>query len=214
MAKGTESRIPPILTLLLVLVLLVLLPQRFFFLPPTLMYALCGVAIAAMVAAGVAPVGSVWASIERWVIVFFICFGIFGELVVLKDLVADIIFHIRSLNPITLLATAIALWVGNVLLFALVYWQLDRGGPDGRARGWNGWADLSFPQGHEGDGMPVGWSPSFLDYLYVAFDTSTAFSACDTSPLRTRVKLLFMAQSAISLVTLVIVAARAINILA
>ena len=107
------------------------------------------------------------------------------------------------------LVTSIALWLANVLYFALSYWQLDRGGPDGRAAGRKELADFSFAA----EERDASFQPAFADYLFDAFTTSTAFSPTDTLPLTRRAKMLMMVQSAISLVTLVVVAARAINIL-
>ena len=116
-------------------------------------------------------------------------------------------------SGLTLLTTSIAIWVTNVLVFALAYWLIDRGGPEGRESGWKGWADFSFTRGDPTEGMPVGWQPIFADYLALAFNTSSAFSPTDVLPLRPRAKVLMMVQSFISLITVIAVGARAINIL-
>ncbi|HYL26814.1 MAG TPA: hypothetical protein VEW74_03205, partial [Candidatus Nitrosotalea sp.] len=93
------------------------------------------------------------------------------------------------------------------------YWQLDRGGPTGRAAGWNGPADFHFPRGEPSERVADDWQPSFVDYLYLAFTTSTAFSPSEIYPLSSRAKILHIVQSLISLLTVVALAARAINIL-
>jgi hypothetical protein len=111
-----------------------------------------------------------------------------------------------------LLRSAVALWVTNILVFASWYWRLDAGGPYARDRrpAHNEGAFL-FPQ------MTIhprpSWKPGFVDYLFLAFNTSTAFSPTDVPVLSRWAKVLMMIQSAISLGTLAILAARAINIL-
>jgi hypothetical protein len=115
----------------------------------------------------------------------------------------------------TLLLDAVNLWGTNVIAFALWYWSIDRGGPASRGLEKTEITDFLFPQmaPHAGKGM-ADWSPGFVDYLYVSFTNAAAFSPTDTMPLTQRAKLLMMAQSAISILTLAIVASRAVNILA
>jgi uncharacterized membrane protein len=105
------------------------------------------------------------------------------------------------------------IWLTNVAVFALWYWQLDRGGPDRRARGDEDPPDFLFVQMTE-PSLARGWMPSFLDYLYTSFTNATAFSPTDTMPLTVRVKMLMLVQSMVSLITIGLVAARAVNILA
>ena len=115
-----------------------------------------------------------------------------------------------------LLASAAGVWVTNVVVFGLAYWELDRGGPLGRAgaRPAPPHPDLWFPQdGDAKDATDKGWQPVFVDYLFVSLTASTAFSPTDTMPLTPRSKLLMGAQSLISLLTVGLVAARAVNIL-
>jgi uncharacterized membrane protein len=116
-----------------------------------------------------------------------------------------------------LLRSAVGLWLTNMLVFALWYWRLDGGGPHERARpkGMQNSAFL-FPQmlqQVQERTAPTGWSPEFVDYLFLAFNTSTAFSPTDTAVLSRGAKLGMMAQSLISLMIIVLIAARAVNIL-
>src|ERR1700726_579291 len=115
-----------------------------------------------------------------------------------------------------LLRSAVGLWLTNILVFALWYWRLDGGGPHERARpkGMLNSAFL-FPQmlQREGGKAWSDWSPEFVDYLFLAFNTSTAFSPTDTAVLSRGAKLGMMAQSLISLTIIVLIAARAVNIL-
>lgn len=122
----------------------------------------------------------------------------------------------QSIPALELLRDGAFIWTANILNFALWYWQIDAGGPDHRRH--HGYAsvqtDFLFPQ------MTVphlafckDWTPGFLDYVFVAFTASTAFSPTDTLPLSQRVKVLMMLQTSISLVVIVVLVARAINTL-
>lgn len=112
-----------------------------------------------------------------------------------------------------LIAAALLIWVTNVLIFALWYWELDRGGPFARMRPDHRQPDFLFPQMTSPQTAPPGWTPEFGDYLYVSFTNSTAFSPTDTLPLTVAAKALMLVQSGTSLVTVALVAARAVNIL-
>jgi uncharacterized membrane protein len=113
----------------------------------------------------------------------------------------------------TLLRAAVHMWVVNVLLFGLWYWQLDGGGPIDRPRCTHAERDFLFPQHTEPVLAESGWQPEFLDYLYLSFTNATAFSPTDTMPLSRWAKMLMLVQSAISLALAVMVVARAVNIL-
>lgn len=119
--------------------------------------------------------------------------------------------------PQELLRSAVALWVSNVLVFASWYWRLDAGGPHVRdLRSSHTEGAFLFPQmtlPPESKLARKNWKPGFVDYLFLAFSTSTAFSPTDVPVLSRWAKLLMMMQSAISLGTIAILAARAINIL-
>lgn len=122
-------------------------------------------------------------------------------------------------SPQALLQSAAALWITNIFVFALWYWRLDAGGPNERdLRGTHTDGAFLFPQmtldleakramGEEN------WSPAFVDYLFLAFNTSTAFSPTDVPVLSRWAKVLMMVQSLISLATIALLAARAVNIL-
>lgn len=146
-------------------------------------------------------------------------------------MIASLFFLIQGLPqhrepPNALLRSAAALWLTNVLVFALWYWKLDAGGPLGRERS-PGRLDSSFlfPQmlsqgpsagrdrqdGH--DWHDPSWSPHFMDYLFLAFNTSTAFSPTDTAVLARWAKAGMMLQSLISLTIVALLAARAVNVL-
>jgi hypothetical protein len=122
-------------------------------------------------------------------------------------------------TPVQLLTAAAALWIGNMLVFASWYWRLDGGGPNERdRRGVHTDGAFLFPQMMMDPALRKQmaedqWSPGFIDYLFLAFNTSTAFSPTDVPVLSRWAKAMMMVQSSISLATLAILAARAINIL-
>ncbi len=119
-------------------------------------------------------------------------------------------------SPGALLASATTLWVTNVLVFAIWYWRLDAGGPHAREkRGGHTAGAFFFPQMMDGVPMehPENWMPRFVDYLFLAFNTSTAFSPTDTAILSRWAKALCMLQSLISLSIIAILASRAVGML-
>jgi len=108
-----------------------------------------------------------------------------------------------------LLRSAALLWFFNIMVFALWYWELDGGGPWKRHLSGHHAADFLFPQ--QADGKS--WAPQFLDYLFVAFTGATALSPADTYPLTRLAKALMMIEAVLSLTVIVILVARAVNIL-
>jgi hypothetical protein len=112
-----------------------------------------------------------------------------------------------------LLASAAAIYVTNVIVFGIWYWELDRGGPFERALATTPYPDFLFPQMTQKHLARNDWEPQFGDYLYVSLTNATAFSPTDTLPLTRWTKFLMALQSAIALSTTALVIARAVNIL-
>ncbi len=114
-----------------------------------------------------------------------------------------------------LIFSAVSIFITNIIIFGLWYWQLDGGGPAGRGTH-HPPVDFLFPQMSTPEKVTeeFNWQPSFFDYLYVSITNGTAFSPTDALPLTHRAKLLMAAQGLTSLLTVALVAARAINILA
>ena len=112
-----------------------------------------------------------------------------------------------------LLLTGGAIWLTNVVVFSLWYWELDRGGPVARAHAARPHPDFLFPQMQNPELAPPDWEPGLVDYLYLSFTNATAFSPTDVLPLSPWAKLMMMLQSGISLSTVALVVARAVNIL-
>jgi hypothetical protein len=111
-----------------------------------------------------------------------------------------------------LLLKAITVWSTNVIAFGLWYWVFDRGGPVRRLRGHRRPPDFQFPQMENPELAEPNWRPHLVDYLYVSFTNSIAFSPTDAMPLTRRAKLLMLSESGISALTVLLVAARAVNI--
>ena len=116
-------------------------------------------------------------------------------------------------SPGELLAAGATVWLTNVIAFALVFWELDRGGPAARAGGRKDHPDFAFAQMQSPELAPPDWEPFFADYLYLAFTNATAFSPTDVLPLSRWAKMLMLVQSAVSLTVVALVVARAVNVL-
>jgi uncharacterized membrane protein len=113
-----------------------------------------------------------------------------------------------------LIVAGVLIWLTNLLIFALWYWEMDRGGPGRRAAGKDGPPDFLFPQMSDDRIEPKEWRPKFIDYLYVSLTNATAFSPTDTMPLSAAAKSTMGIQSLVSLVTIGLIVSRAVNILA
>jgi len=209
-----ERRWPVALTIVVVLLLLALLPNYIRLMPMWVTYVL-GIAVLTPIAAvGLTSARARWLRVERMVTLIFFVVGVLLILGNLVNMIHAMVNRSAEVTGLQLLAGSIAAWISNVLIFSLMYWQLDRGGPEARVNRMGARTDWFFPQ--EGDALsaaPADWRPAFVDYLYVAYQTAAAFSTTDVLPLTPRAKLLIMLESAISLTTILVVAARAINIL-
>jgi hypothetical protein len=129
-------------------------------------------------------------------------------------LVLMLLYHGKSVAGPELLFSSLGIWITNVIVFALWFWELDSGGPDERIfHAGHCLPDFLFPQMSAPQFCAPDWTPRFIDYVYVAFTNATAFSPTDTMPLTAKAKLLMLCQSAISIITITLVAARAVNIL-
>jgi hypothetical protein len=111
-----------------------------------------------------------------------------------------------------LLAKAVTVWGTNVVAFGLWYWAFDRGGPVRRRQPDQPLPDFQFPQMENPKLAPSDWYPRLIDYIYISFTNSIAFSPTDAMPLTTRAKLLMLSESGTSAITVLLAAARAVNI--
>ncbi|MFI4985124.1 MAG: hypothetical protein ACHQAV_03945 [Solirubrobacterales bacterium] len=116
-------------------------------------------------------------------------------------------------EPHRLIVAGMLIWLTSFLIFALWYWEMDRGGPGRRAAGHDGPPDFLFPQMTDDRIEPREWRPQFIDYLYVSLTNNTAFSPTDTMPLTPLAKSIMGIQALVSLVTIGLIVSRAVNIL-
>lgn len=130
-------------------------------------------------------------------------------------LVIHSLFGGNLVNGRSLILSGVTIYLTNIIVFGLWYWELDSDGIQGQSPGVAP-VDFLFPQMTPGEHVikPGTWAPTFFDYLYTSATNATSFSPSDTQPLTHRAKLLMVSQSLISFVTVALVAARAINILA
>jgi hypothetical protein len=199
--QDKETRWPPILALVFILCLINSLPGRYQAVGAWFPWVLVGIGIGSMVAVSFARGNLFWHRIER--ITLITLFGIvcIENVLSIARLVEDMVGTKHGYGSITLLETATVMWTVNILVFALLYWQVDR--PAMRS----GAADFSFAEKESDEA----WEPRFVDYLFLAFATSTSFTAPDYSkPTSHRSKLMLMAQATISLTVLFLIASRAV----
>ena len=123
------------------------------------------------------------------------------------------LLHHRVSDGRGLIVAGVLIWLTNLLIFALWYWEMDRGGPGRRAAGRDGPPDFLFAQMSDDRIEPRGWRPRFVDYLYVSLTNNTAFSPTDTMPLTPMAKAVMGVQSVVSLLTIGLIVSRAVNIL-
>ena len=151
-------------------------------------------------------------------------FGFLVDGLLTLGLVASVVLLIAALPsrkeaPSALLFSAASLWITNILVFALWYWRLDAGGPHerdkrpGHANGSFLFPQMTMSEEARREAEQLDWSPNFVDYLFLAFNTSTAFSPTDVPVLSRWAKILMMLQSVLSLLIIALLAARAVNIL-
>lgn len=212
-APVPEPRWPAGLSLLVVLVLITGLPDHLRVLPPWAPFALAAAAWAPMAGVWLAADKRPWLRIERIVTLTVATILVVLTVVSLTTLIRHIIDATGAMTGLELLTSSVVAWICNAFGFALAYWQMDGGGPLAQATGSRSRPDWLFPQATAGDAVPPDWSPRFVDYLYLAFSTATAFSTTDAMPLTARAKLLMMLEASVALATVVVVASRAINIL-
>jgi len=208
-----EPRWPVALALCVVFVLLVVLPGRVRVFPAWLFYAVWAAVLLPTVLAELSGRQPFWLRVERAVTILFCGIMGFATCLFLANLLQAIVYRSSEIGGLALLTSSIAIWLVNVLTFSLLYWQLDRGGPEPRALRAGVRPDWLFAQDGALDQVEPDWRPSFVDYLFLGYSTATSFTATDAAPITARAKLLMMAQGSISLTTMAVVASRAINIL-
>ena len=209
-------RLPPLLAIVVAITMYALLPARVSVGPPWLVpvvEGLLGVVLVAVRTGSDGWVGAVGlpAGLDRVVSVVLVVVLAGFNLAALAVVVADALSP-AGRPPSDLFAASVQIFVTNVVVFGLLYSEMDRGGPVARRRasGAPPDPDFQFPQDTS---PPAGraWHPEFVDYLYVSFTNCTAYSPTDTMPLRRRAKAAMTLESAVSLLTAVVIVAKAVG---
>jgi hypothetical protein len=208
-----ESRWPPALAILFVLFLMAILPGHVYVMPVWVSYLAALAVLVPMAAVALTKGNMLWLRIERAIIILLASAYVANTIAELADMIGAITLHPSGSNAFSLLSSSVAIWVANVLAFSLLYWQIDRGGPYAWGSHLSLKPDWVFPQPATPEDLPPDWRPLFLDYLSLGYNTATAFSPTDALPLTHRAKMLMMIESAISLLTMVIILSHAINVL-
>jgi hypothetical protein len=208
-----EPRWPPALAILTVVGLLAVLPHHVRLMPEWVSFVVALAVLVPMTVVTLTTANILWLRIERTMIILLAAAYVVNTAAELSDMIGIIVLHSPETRKISLLSSSLAIWLTNVLTFSLLYWQIDRGGPYARVSGVSAKPDWLFPQAAAPESTSPDWRPLFLDYLFLGFNTAAAFSPADVLPLTRRAKMLMMLEGAISLLTLVVVAARAVGVL-
>jgi hypothetical protein len=210
--ERTAPRLGAMVIVFAVVATIALLPERYHILPYWVAYLESAVIIVPMLVVSLTK-GRIWRNLERIAELSAISAALlFNGLNVLVT-AYNVVENASSMEPVPLFYTSVAIWTGNVLIFALLYWVVDGGGPDARLRDSRPLPDFDFPAMDDSEHVKPDWLPGAVDYLFLAFTTSTAFSPTEAMPMTPRAKVLMVLQSSISLITILIVAARTINTL-
>jgi uncharacterized membrane protein len=207
-----ESRLAVTLAILAAIAMLVALPDRIAPHPRWLLPGLALLLLAGLVIASPTRLDRQSRAL-RSVSLLLIAVISIANAATAARLIVDLVRGTGIRTPSELLLTGAAIWLTNVIAFGLWYWEFDRGGPVARAHAVKQYPDFLFPQMTSPENTPPDWEPEFVDYLYTSFTNATAFSPTDVMPLSRWAKLTMLAQSAVSLMTVALVVARAVNIL-
>lgn len=211
-ATAGEHRFPVVLAVGVAIALQVVLPDRLVIHPSWLLPALEGLLALGLLLANPGRIDRA-STLLRGASVALIALISVANAWSSGELINGLVSGHNGDNASLLLGRGASIYITNILVFALWYWEWDGGGPVARARGEGVVPDFLFPQMATPEVARPGWKPKFADYLYVSFTNATAFSPTDTMPLSRWAKMLMLLQSGVALVTIGLVIARAVNVL-
>ncbi|MGI8492363.1 MAG: hypothetical protein ACR2KC_03995 [Acidimicrobiales bacterium] len=212
LATAGEQRLPVALVILVAIGLQLALPSHLSIHPIWLLPALEGALLVGLTAANPRRIDRTSRAL-RGASIFLIALTSIANAFSSAQLINGLIHGTEGSNAGALLANGAAIYLTNIIVFGLWYWEWDRGGPVARALAPRRFPDFLFPQMANPDLAAPEWRPNFVDYLYVSFTNAAAFSPTDTMPLSRWAKMLMLLQSAVALATVALVVARAVNIL-
>jgi hypothetical protein len=209
---ASEQIWQPQATVLAAIVLQLALPERLTVGPTYLIPALEGALLVGLVIASPRTIERDHPR-RRAITVGFIALVSAANVYSLEQLAHHLLHSKHPTGGRELIFSGLLIWLTNFLIFALWYWELDRGGPGKRAAGEDGPPDFLFPQMNDDRIEPAHWRPKFIDYLYISHTNAAAFSPTDTMPLSPMAKIIMAIQATVSLVTLGLIISRAVNVL-
>jgi hypothetical protein len=204
---GAITRWAALAGALIIGLLYLALPEKLTFGPSWLLLAIEAVLLLPFIISSISrhPLRHITARITGRALLGVVTAGLAGS-------IALLIYSLPSEKGVVLLRSAAILWCTNIFVFALWYWEIDGGGPHKRQNTGQQATDFMFPQ--QAPGSTAKWTPHFVDYLFLAFTGATALSPADTFPLTRPAKILMMIEAMLSLIIIVLLAARAVNIYA
>jgi uncharacterized membrane protein len=207
-----EARWPPTIAVMIAIALQFPLPGRLTLVHPIwLLPALEGLLLMALVVANPRRINRE-SQVIRMLSLFLVAMLSLANAFSVARLAVGLVQGTEGENAGPLLVTGAAIWLTNVIVFALWYWEFDRGGPVARANATRTYPDFQFVQMTNPELAPPDWEPTFGDYAYLSFTNAAAFSPTDVLPLTRWAKGAMTVQSAVSIVTVALVVARAVNI--
>ena len=207
-----ESRWPMAAAVVALIVLTILVPREQRVLPAWVLPVVEGILLLALIVGDPGAIDR-RSKVLRGLSIVLVAILVMSALVATVRLIDVLITGGQQTNSASdLLEAGSIVWIANILAFALAYWELDCGGAAARAHRTREHADFAFPQQMNPELAPVHWRPQFVDYLYLAFTTATAFSPTDAMPIAPWAKLAMIVQSLVSLAILGLVIARAVNV--
>ncbi|MFN8026022.1 MAG: hypothetical protein U0W40_06630 [Acidimicrobiia bacterium] len=210
-ALKEESRISSTVAVLVAIFLEATLPYRIANHPRYLIPALALLLLIATL--GVMPRRFDHSRLFRGLMLLVILVMTIGNIASGARLIVDLVNGTGIRDAGELLWVGGSIWLTNVIVFALWYWEFDGGGPMARLKSGNPYPAFLFPQHQTPERVRPGWRPEFLDYFYVSFTNAAAFSPTDTMPMTRWAKMAMFVQSAFSLSIAILVIARAVNVL-
>lgn len=211
-ATEGEHRLPVALAIVVAIALQVALPSRLVIGPGWVLPTLEGLLLVGLTAANPRRLNRT-SDLLRSASVALIALISLANAFATAKLIQGLVEGTTGDSASVLISRGASVYITNIIVFALWYWEWDRGGPVARSRALREFPDFLFPQMTQPELSPADWKPNFIDYFYVSFTNATAFSPTDTMPLSRWAKMLMLLQSAVALLTVAFVIARAVNVL-